>query len=116
MKVSEEAKKYWGEFGRKCLDNLASVKVWFFMFPFFVSTAVLIWIMARFMGILVGELTHDQIKLMKNIGEIFIAWCTFNVSLAGTVIVVREHFKIKKMTSLNIEKRENTEIIERIRP
>jgi hypothetical protein len=116
MKLSKEAKQYWGDFGCKCLDNLASVKVWFFMAPFVVSTGVLIWIMARFMGILVGELTHDQIKLMKNIGEIFIAWCTFNVSLAGTVIVVRETFKIKKMTSLNIEKRENTEIIERIRP
>jgi hypothetical protein len=53
---------------------------------------------------------------MKNIGEIFIAWCTFNVSLAGTVIVVRETFKVKKLTALNDEKRDNSEVIERIKP
>jgi len=115
-KLSPEAKNYWKEVGHKCLDNLASVKVWFFMLPFFVSTVVLVWIMSHFMSSIVGELNPQQIKSMKNIGEIFIAWCTFNVSLAGTVIVARETFKIKKMTSLNIEKRENTEIIERIRP
>lgn len=125
MKLSDEAKKYWGEFGRKCLDNLASVKVWFFMFPFVVSTivmAVLVGWHIEFIKEALGAIVENQsmlvpiIKQMEIITNMFIAWCTFNVSLAGTVIVVRETFKIKKMTSLNIEKRENTEIIERIKP
>jgi len=125
FKLSKEAKEYWGEFGRKCLDNLASVKVWFFMFPFVVSTivmAVLIgWHIEFIKGALLAIVEKQSmlvpvIKQMEIITNMFIAWCTFNVSLAGTVIVVRETFKIKKMTSLNIEKRENTEIIERIKP
>jgi len=125
FKLSPEAKKYWAEFRIKCLDNLASVKVWFFMFPFIVSTivmAILIGWHIEFIKEAMKAIVSNQtllvpvIKQMEIITNMFIAWCTFNVSLAGTVIVVRETFKIKKMTSLNIEKRENTEIIERIRP
>lgn len=125
FKLSKEAKEYWGEFGRKCLDNLASVKVWFFMFPFVVSTIVMEvligWHIEFIKGALLAIVEKQSmlvpvIKQMEIITNMFIAWCTFNVSLAGTVIVVRETFKIKKMTSLNIEKRENTEIIERIKP
>ena len=124
FKLSPEAKKYWAEFRIKCLDNLASVKVWFFMFPFIVSTVILTYLVLDFAGVMktsVDAISNPVVsasisKNMQIIANMFIAWCTFNVSLAGTVIVVRETFKIKKMTSLNIEKRENTEIIERIRP
>lgn len=125
-KPSPEAKKYWRDFGVKCLDNLASVKVWFFMLPFIVSTivmAVLVGWHLEFIKEALKAVLGDQnnmmvsvIKQMEIITDMFIAWCTFNVSLAGTVIVVRETFKIRKMSSLNIEKRENTEYIERIKP
>ena len=56
------------------------------------------------------------IKQMEIITNMFIAWCTFNVSLAGTVIVVRETFKVKKLTALNDEKKDNSDVIERIKP
>jgi len=125
MKLSEGAKKYWGEFGRKCLDNLASVKVWFFMFPFVVSTvvmAVLIGWHIEFIKAAMMAIVSDTTKLvpvikqMEIITNMFIAWCTFNVSLAGTVIVVRETFKVKKLTALNDEKKDNSAVIERIKP
>ena len=125
FKLSKEAKEYWGEFGRKCLDNLASVKVWFFMFPFVVSTivmAVLIgWHIEFIKGALLAIVEKQSmlvpvIKQMEIITNMFIAWCTFNVSLAGTVIVVRETFKVKKLTALNDEKKDNSDVIERIKP
>ena len=115
MKLSEGAKKYWGEFGQKCLDNLASVKVWFFMFPFIVSTvvmAVLIGWHIEFIKSAMIAIVSDTTKLVP----MFIAWCTFNVSLAGTVIVTRETFKCRKLTALNDEKKDNSHVIERIKP
>ena len=124
-KISPEAKNYWKEFGQKCLDNLASVKVWFFMLPFIVSTIVMSiligWHLAfikEAMEVMVSDSSRlvAIIKQMEIITNMFIAWCTFNVSLAGTVIVTRETFKIRKMTSLNYERTDNSEVIERIRP
>ena len=125
MILSEGAKKYWGEFGQKCLDNLASVKVWFFMFPFIVSTvvmAVLIGWHIEFIKSAMIAIVSDTTKLvpiikqMEIITNMFIAWCTFNVSLAGTVIVTRETFKCRKLTALNDEKKDNSHVIERIKP
>jgi hypothetical protein len=123
FKLSREAKEYWCAFWIKCLENLASVKVWFFMFPFIVSTVV--------MAILVGwhlefmkeslkavvtdpELLADILKQMKTITDMFVAWCTFTVSLAGTIVVVREVFKVSKLKALNEEDKENTEEIKKI--
>ena len=51
------------------------------------------------------------LKEMKTVTDLVIAWCTFNVSLAGTIIVVRETFKVKKLTALNDEETDNTEVI-----
>lgn len=125
FKLSPEAKKYWAEFRIKCLDNLASVKVWFFMLPFIVSTivmAVLIGWHIEFIKEAMKAIVSNQtllvpvIKQMEIITNMFIAWCTFNVSLAGTVIVVRETFKVKKLTALNDEKKDNSDVIERIKP
>ena len=45
---------------------------------------------------------------MQTIMNMFIAWCTFNVSLAGTVIVVREVFKVSKLKALNEEEKDNS--------
>jgi len=125
FKLSKEAKEYWCSFGVKVLENLASVKVWFFIFPFIVSTVIL--------GILVGwhidfiktsleaiVIAEHQDKLvpilgeMRSIMDMFIAWCTFNVSLAGTIIVVRETFKVKKLTALNDEDSDNSEHIKKM--
>ena len=125
FKLSKEAKEYWCLFWIKCLENLASVKVWFFIFPFIVSTIV--------MGILVGyhldfmkqalraivgnkELLTPILQQMKTITDMFIGWCTFNVSLAGVIIVVRETFKVKKLTALNEEDKDNSEVIEKMKP
>jgi len=123
FKLSKEAKEYWCAFWVKCLENLASVKVWFFILPFIVSTII--------MSILVGYhldfIKHaleaivekpDQLtpilKEMKTITDMFIAWCTFTVSLAGTVVVVREVFKVSKLKALNEEDKENTEEIKKM--
>lgn len=93
------------------------------MFPFIVSTVV--------MAILVGwhlefmkeslkavvtdpKLLADILKQMKTITDMFVAWCTFTVSLAGTIVVVREVFKVSKLKALNEEDKENTEEIKKI--
>lgn len=119
MALSEEAKKYWKAFGVKVLENLASVKVWFFIFPFVISTGVLIWLVGShimFIQLMLSKVDNATmvavVKEMKTITETFIAWCTFNVSLAGTIIVVRETFKVKKLTALNEEEKDNSEAIE----
>ena len=40
--MTEQMKEYYRAFGRKVLENLASVKVWFFVLPFVVSTLIMI--------------------------------------------------------------------------
>jgi len=120
--LSPEAKAYWCSFGVKVLENLASVKVWFFIFPFIASTVILSVIVGwhiDFIKLSLSVLTgpEHQDKLvpilgeMRSIMDMFIAWCTFNVSLAGTIIVVRETFKVKKLTALNDEAKDNSEVI-----
>lgn len=122
FKLSDEAKKYWKAFGVKCLENLASVKVWFFVLPFIVSTVVLAvlvgwhieFIKASLEAIVASEHRDKLVPIllqMKVVSDMFIAWCTFTVSLAGTIIVVRETFKVKKLTALNDEESDNTEHI-----
>lgn len=125
FKLSDKAKEYWCAFGVKILENLASVKVWFFILPFVVSTVI--------MSIIVGwhiDFIRESLKVivadkallvpildqMKTISDMFIAWCTFTVSLAGTIIVVRETFKVKKLIALNEEDKDNSEVIEKIQP
>ena len=89
----------------KCLENLASAKMWMFLLPFIVSTA--------FMGVFLGSslyyvktsllaagITPEQMDMIIGrlaiVGDVFIAWCTFNVSLASVIIAVREIFKVKR--------------------
>lgn len=101
-------KQYWLGFLQKVMENLASAKVWFFLLPFFAATIAL--------GVLIGfdlhivykflqsELTPDKltiiIEYIREMREFFAAYLTFNVSLAGTIVVVRETFKISKITAL----------------
>jgi hypothetical protein len=124
-KLSEGAKIYWSDFWCKCLENLASLKVWFFVGPFVVSTiimAVLISNHFSYIEVALAALMEDPrqlagiIKQMEIMTKMFAAWCTFNVSLAGTVIVLRETFKIRKLTALNYEERDNSDLIDGIKP
>jgi len=126
FKLSKEAKEYWCSFGVKILENLASVKVWFFIFPFIASTimvGVLIGFQLNFMidalKLIVAAEHQDKLvpilKEMKTVTELVIAWCTFNVSLAGVIIVVRETFKVNKLKALNEEDKDNSEIIEKMK-
>ena len=121
--LSKEARGYWCAFGVKILENLASVKVWFFIFPFVISTivmSILVWYHLGFikesLALIVNnkELLVPILKEMRTITDMFIAWCTFTVSLAGTIVVVREVFKVKKLSALNEEKKDNTEEIKKI--
>ena len=119
FKLSKEAKEYWCAFWVKCLENMASVKVWFFVGPFILSTimvSVLIYFQLNFMIDALKQISDPDklvpiLKEMKTVTNLVIAWCTFNVSLAGTIIVVRETFKVKKLTALNDEETDNTEHI-----
>lgn len=93
----------------KCLENMASAKMWMFLMPFVVSTVFMgaflgftlyyIKLNLSTMGISPAEMTviTDQ---MAVVGDVFIAWCTFNVSLASVIIAVREIFKVKKLQAL----------------
>jgi uncharacterized transporter YbjL len=47
------------------------------------------------------EILAEVIDRMKIIADMFIAWCTFNVSLVGTIVVVREVFKVSKLKAVN---------------
>lgn len=108
--MSPESQEYIRLFGRKILENLASVKVWFFILPFLASTGVLVWLTAEHLIFIKTalealveskELLATLIDRMKIITDMFIAWCTFNVSLVGTIIVVREVFKVNKLKAVN---------------
>ena len=114
-----ELKDYIKGFFVKVLENLSSVKVWFFILPFIVSTAILSVLVGAHIGLVKTSLTAivaaDQqanlvgiLQEMQTIMDMFIAWCTFNVSLAGTVIVVREVFKVSKLKALNEEEKDNS--------
>ena len=99
--------------------NKAYADEWLAYYQYFIEAKVIKGIMKDAAIAVLGNdytLIAPIIDRMDIITTMFIAWCTFTVSLAGTVIVVRETFKIRKMTSLNYERRDNTEIIERIRP
>ena len=119
--MSVETKQYFKAFFVKCLENLASVKVWFFILPFIISTGVLAWIVGShitFMKLMLAKVDNATmvavLKEMEIITKMFIAWCTFNVSLAGTIIVIRETFKVKKLIALNEEEKDNSEVIEQM--
>jgi len=120
-----ELKEYIKGFFVKVLENLSSVKVWFFILPFIVSTAILSVLVGAHIGLVKSSLTAivaadmqenlvTILQEMKTIMDMFIAWCTFNVSLAGTVIVVREVFKVSKLKALNEEEKDNSIEIKKI--
>lgn len=121
-----EVKEYLKGFFVKVLENLSSVKVWFFIFPFIVSTVVLgylayehVQVIKLALAELIKDGKHDifveLIKQMEIVMTMFIAWCTFNVSLAGTIVVIRETFKVRKLMALNDEEKDNSDVIEKMK-
>lgn len=104
----------------KCLENLSSAKMWMFLMPFIVSSIF----MGAFLGFSIemirGTLTaagmtptdmSAVIGQLNTVGDVFIAWCTFNVSLASVIIAVREVFKVKKLQALTEPAKSMTEAI-----
>jgi hypothetical protein len=107
----EKEKSYLKGFFVKCLENMSSAKMWMFLLPFIVSSV--------FMGVFMGfsiEMIRESLRTagvtpaemsaivsqLGLVGDVFIAWCTFNVSLATIIIAVREIFKVKKLHALEV--------------
>lgn len=97
-------------FIEKTLENLASVKVWFFILPFIGSSYIFWYICtSQFAFITTAlaaistqpELIMGILGQMKIITDTFLAWCTFNATLIGSIIVVREVYKVRKLRSIN---------------
>jgi hypothetical protein len=104
-----EEKSYLKGFFVKCLENMSSAKMWMFLLPFVISciymgvflgfSIEMIRASLKTAGISPAEMT-DIIIQLRIAGDVFIAWCTFNVSLASVIIAVREIFKVKKLKAL----------------
>lgn len=97
---------YYRAFVKKMLENLSSAKMLMFFLP--------LWTSAFFLWVLFGmrddvlefavkhpDATSDAMKFFDIAMNGFISWCTFTVSLGGTIIVVRETFKVSKLKALN---------------
>lgn len=105
-----DLKEYSALFWKKCLDNLASVKVWIFMLPFIMSTIFMGWIISEnveFIQLTMAVLGKDHPSEYKAIIDSFAmcvnsftSWCTFTVALGSMVIGVREVFKVQKLKAL----------------
>lgn len=88
--------------------NLCSFKTWMFLLPFGVSTVVLYYLVYNNLHlcnvIIANNLQDFQYifihRVVSSTQDMFIAWCTFNVSLATVIISAREMFKVKKMKAL----------------
>lgn len=103
-------KIYFKAFFVKIIENLSSVKVWFFIWPFAVSTLFMWWMVRAEMGMVVDVLriantnitVLDTVyKSLDVISTTFLGWCTFNTSLVGTIVVVRETFKVSKLRAMD---------------
>jgi hypothetical protein len=82
-------KDYWFSVLTKVIESVTSVKIWMWAFPFFVSTALAYHIV-------------PNCKTSAELINLFNAWCTFNLGLTGTVVVVREQFKVEKIKRINV--------------
>ena len=106
-----ETKNYFKAVLYKLSENLLSVKVWFFLLPFIIScgyTYILIKFQFDYILEYSKKIIEDPTKyefvvaLFTNLKEVFTSWLTFNVTLVGTVIVVKEVFEIPKLKLYNL--------------
>lgn len=92
----------------RIIENLSSFKTWMFLLPFTISTIVLYWLVYKNIimcnSILSNQLLEYQYlfihKIIASTEDMFIAWCTFNVSLATVIVSAREMFKASKVKAL----------------
>jgi hypothetical protein len=93
-------------FGKKMLENFSSAKMMMFFLPLFMSCYFLYALFDMYDLYITFIVEHpnaadDLNKFFKVAMDGFISWCTFTVSLGGTIIVVRETFKVQKLKALN---------------
>lgn len=99
---------YYRAFVKKMLENFSSAKMLIFFLPLWTSVFFL-WVLfgmrKDFLDFAIKHPTaiNDVLGFFKIAMEGFISWCTFTVSLGGTVIVVRETFKVSKLKALTEE-------------
>lgn len=96
---------YWRAFLKKMLENFSSAKMIIFFFPLFTSIFFL-WILFGMRDEYL-EFAAQHPNSISDVNQFFkiamngfISWCTFTVSLGGTIIVVRETFKVSKLKAL----------------
>jgi hypothetical protein len=82
-------KDFWYSVLEKILESVTSVKVWMWAWPFAISTAL---------AYLIIPSCKDSAELIN----LFNAWCTFNLGLTGTVVVVREVFKVEQIKRIDM--------------
>ena len=87
---------------KKVLENLTSAKMAMFFIPMFSSLFFLKMLFDYYVKMI--ELVADKPELAEELGPLyeiltstFGTWCTFTVALVGTVVVVREVFKVEKI-------------------
>ena len=108
---------YFKAFVKKMLENFSSAKMLIFFFPLLTSLFFL-WklfgMRDEFMRFVIThpDAASDLTSFFKVAMDGFIAWCTFTVSLGGTVIVVRETFKVSKLKALKDDTKDTTYQIE----
>ena len=111
-------------FMEKLLGNFTSVKVWFFILPFLASTGIFVYICYSQFGLMVTALEMMKtnpaliaamLGQIKIITDTFIAWCTFNITLTGSILAVREVYKIRRLREINeADSKEKVEKIENV--
>ncbi len=103
-------KKMSNLFVQRLAENFLSVKVWLFLIPFILSTTILCWFAKTNIDLVYAllkaqgtepEVVSNLVSLMNQPYEAFKHWLTFLVSLAGSIIVAREIFKVKKLSALS---------------
>jgi hypothetical protein len=101
---------------------MSSAKMWIFLMPFIVSSAFMGFFLFHSIDMVKTTLAVAGIKpaemsviisQLRIAGDVFIAWCTFNVSLATVIIAVREVFKVKKLNALT-DSKNNTVSVDKI--
>lgn len=105
LKKGDGFKNYLIAVRDKITANLVSAKVWFFLLPFIVSTIFFGLIFSKgwyLIDTILQEVLETKeystiVQLFQVLLNTFISWCTFTVSLGGTIVVVREHFKISQL-------------------
>lgn len=107
---------YWRAFLKKMLENFSSAKMLIFFFPL-IASIFFLWILFGMRD----EYLEFAAKHPNAVSDVngffqiamngFISWCTFTVSLGGTVIVVRETFKVQKLKALTDLESDATEDI-----